>query len=1333
MKKFTPIIFSIILLFHFGVLLYPGQASTQNETVADVAESDSTPSPLILLSHGEPIANPTQPLSRYYFAPANLESNRLDNLSIVTFIPEGTQLEGLETGWIDATNGEAQTDYSLDISYRIKGKTEWESWSSFAEFERFQSEGLRTSSLDLQSDQTVDAVRFRYGNLPRKFRWGNPNGMPHLELSSNLRPGTRIETCSSATFTLSGNEENAQTCTSLAFLSPSRDFVIGVTTVQSETNGMSLSPAYGAMLELDLLSSQPFSTSDQIELAIKLPNWAGVTPDLLDQSGLIAAEALKTGSDSWLQRLSWISSTLSNTSNLTLSLPIQLDASAPSGKHQVEIYVLANADNQTCWQELAHGQDIKDLDGDGNLEELYCRLTYTIEIDNDNGLTASKAFSSGQVPGGVGWLDLTLTNTGENTIRRIDHVETLPSFGSGQDAKLTLLAPIQVPDGLKLFYSTDTPLCHPKTGCPAEAWETEEPLSLASTTGILFSGELAKPLLPGQSLTFPLFVQLGSEWPISRTLTWEEPTYAEQGISFEGEATRLSFGFELTATAPLTTGIVGYVWEEIERDGEKSGSELGVNSLLLKLWSVGPDGLAQTGDDLMIGQTFSNQRIGNQTGIFHFGEAISGTLYYVEYQPQPGSNYLPIPKIGGSSSSFDPDSLTTSPFLHTDATGITPTLGLGVEMVDSAIIDGFLLVDHNQNGQLDEPTSAGANNVLVHLVSSSGSVVESLETQSDPYGRPGYFQFTDLDISERYRVEWVSAVPFVEQREITQSADQDGIFRATTESLSPRLGDRIRYNLLMTGSPIGADSGDAPESYGDAFHLVEPHATIGLISDINPLPVNDKAYRGLGDDQQAVNDEDGVIFVDGGIGTVAAEASELIIVLRNQERFNQQFNGWIDFNADGFFAEEEQIIKDHPINIRHNPQALAFQYDIPRDAVCGDTYARFRLGDSDGSPVGLATVGEVEDFPYTIQCVADLEVQITNNANPVGQNEILNWYMSVENEGPSTANDVVMAATIPANLIYQGHVSLTNDPVECNDAESINFTRTIRCTLPQLKSNQAITINLATVVPFDYDGKRIETTVTASTSTPEKEMAQNYVRQAVTVEKQWVLGPLNLFTFTHVDFYGGFIDNPELKEQDFKIEEEIISHINVPISIAVGIHADAEPFITIPACIESPEEVSCNNTNYILGQLVLESYSIEEVSWNEDPVYRPEEPIVNRLYRIANSNLSSCGDSGSCVGYQLFRVGRGDVRPYAWTAPEDYFYLNFVTSGGRDIECPDIYEERCVIIEDAKPGTYRVDGTLRYVYQFDDPRLAPEPIDVYRERPFRTTIRVFAPFIEPDR
>lgn len=74
--------------------------------------------------------------------------------------------------------------------------------------------------------------------------------------------------------------------------------------------------------------------------------------------------------------------------------------------------------------------------------------------------------------------------------------------------------------------------------------------------------------------------------------------------------------------------------------------------------------------------------------------------------------------------------------------------------------------------------------------------------------------------------------------------------------------------------------------------------------------------------------------------------------------------GWIDFNRDGEFAENERVVTNEFYGMS---ETRALSIAIPEDAEIGTTYARFRISTLGSlSPVGNAPDGEVEDFRLTI-------------------------------------------------------------------------------------------------------------------------------------------------------------------------------------------------------------------------------------------------------------------------------------------------------------------------------------------------------------------------------
>ena len=84
--------------------------------------------------------------------------------------------------------------------------------------------------------------------------------------------------------------------------------------------------------------------------------------------------------------------------------------------------------------------------------------------------------------------------------------------------------------------------------------------------------------------------------------------------------------------------------------------------------------------------------------------------------------------------------------------------------------------------------------------------------------------------------------------------------------------------------------------------------------------------------------------------------------------------GWIDFNGDGDFDADEQIITDQLVSGSASLQTLNLTYDVPANAVAGATFARFRIACATGaSATGLAPMddGEVEDYQIVIPGASD--------------------------------------------------------------------------------------------------------------------------------------------------------------------------------------------------------------------------------------------------------------------------------------------------------------------------------------------------------------------------
>ena len=195
---------------------------------------------------------------------------------------------------------------------------------------------------------------------------------------------------------------------------------------------------------------------------------------------------------------------------------------------------------------------------------------------------------------------------------------------------------------------------------------------------------------------------------------------------------------------------------------------------------------------------------------------------------------------------------------------------------------------------------------------------------------------------------------------------------------------------LNTLQLTAADFGDAPDPASSTgtgnyqtllpqgpVHLIDP--TGPILGDLVDRDFDGQPSLGVGDDENGVDDEDGVTFsrlardIEAGVS----------VTVNNKDGF---VNGWIDFNQDGDFNDPgEQVIDDA---LRIAGQVTISTFDIPADAVLGTTYARFRVSSANGSsPVGLSRDGEVEDYEVNIVENISLAGRAFDDANANGQHD----------------------------------------------------------------------------------------------------------------------------------------------------------------------------------------------------------------------------------------------------------------------------------------------------------------------------------------------------------
>ncbi len=176
------------------------------------------------------------------------------------------------------------------------------------------------------------------------------------------------------------------------------------------------------------------------------------------------------------------------------------------------------------------------------------------------------------------------------------------------------------------------------------------------------------------------------------------------------------------------------------------------------------------------------------------------------------------------------------------------------------------------------------------------------------------------------------------------------------------------HNRRIEPTESQYDYGDAPASYGLAWHTVQAGLSIGVAVDVDAAAQTSAAADG--DDTDGSDDEDGMTL---SAGLAAGKTVEICLLLPNGDALAKDVAvaGWIDFDGDGHWnASAEQIF----IRAVHLPAKgyvkECVQVTVPQNAKAGTTFARFRLfGDTGGPgvafaalPTGDGGIGEVEDY-----------------------------------------------------------------------------------------------------------------------------------------------------------------------------------------------------------------------------------------------------------------------------------------------------------------------------------------------------------------------------------
>ncbi|WP_162449898.1 DUF7507 domain-containing protein [Phytoactinopolyspora mesophila] len=288
----------------------------------------------------------------------------------------------------------------------------------------------------------------------------------------------------------------------------------------------------------------------------------------------------------------------------------------------------------------------------------------------------------------------------------------------------------------------------------------------------------------------------------------------------------------------------------------------------------------------------------------------------------------------------------------------------------------------------------------------------------------------------------------------------------------------VTFKVDMVGQPGSGDAlhlawfweqdlGDAPESYGRAIHAIhDPEGGVAGMSGpfLGPSRPTDDP---MGDEFHPEADRDE--FDDGvdefpPLDPLMAGETYAVPVQIGDSGETGTVCGWIDWNQNGTFDEDEQVCATAA-----SGETVELEWTIPEGLEAGDQlFARFRIAsDADEvlSPTGAASDGEVEDYMFVVDPPPEIELVKSADTDELVAGETITYTFVATNTGEVGLDDVVITDTE-----FSGAGDLSELDCTPEQPASLAPGQTLECTatyeVQQADVDAGLVENSADVVGF---------------------------------------------------------------------------------------------------------------------------------------------------------------------------------------------------------------------------------------------------------------------------